>query len=292
MIENKLILGTVQFGLNYGINNQGGKPSSKRVKEILDTAFENKIKILDTAEAYGDSQKVIGEYHRKSKNAFQIITKFSASVKFLPSNIRERVLKNLEILQIDSLYCYMFHSFSDFKTYFAKYRKELLVLKKEKIIRKIGVSIYSNNELEEVLKFNEVEVIQLPFNLLDNKSKRGEIISKAKKKEIEIHTRSVFLQGLFFKKTDEFHGNLIRLKSSIIKLKNLCCKGYEMNDLALNYVYQQKNINNVLIGVDTVQQLQQNLYSINKSISKKQIETIDNINFNETELLNPSNWKL
>ncbi|MFL0093350.1 aldo/keto reductase [Tenacibaculum maritimum] len=292
MINNKLILGTVQLGLDYGINNTVGKPSRQDVKIILDTAYNNGIQLLDTAEAYGDSQERIGEYHRSTSNKFQIITKFSAATKNLPFNIKERVKRNIETLNVSSLYCYMFHSFADFDSYFSSFEKDLYSLKEAGLVFKIGVSVYTNEEFEKVLTFKNIDLIQLPFNLLDNISKRGDILSKARKKGIEIHARSAFLQGLFFKNPDNLTGHLNPLKAPLKKLQDLCSDNYKMNDLALNYAYSQKHINHVLIGVDTVRQLQDNLASINKAISRDQIEKIDHINIKETGLLNPSNWNL
>ena len=251
-MNSKLILGTVQFGLNYGINNIVGKPSKKNIKSILDSAYNNGIQLLDTAEAYGDSQNKIGEYHNNSTNKFNVITKFSSNAEGFSLNIIERVHNNLKILDVDKLYCYMFHSFDDFENHFENYRKELRLLKKNGIIDNIGVSVYTNNELESVLKFDEISLVQLPFNLLDNDNKRGDILKKAKVKGIEIHTRSVFLQGLFFKKISELGDKIKPLEPYLRSLNDLCDKDYKINDLALNYVCNKKNIDRVLIGVDNV----------------------------------------
>lgn len=289
-MNSKLILGTVQFGLNYGINNTAGKPSKENIKSILDSAYNSGIQLLDTAEGYGDSQIKIGEYHNNSTNKFKIITKFSSNAEGFSSNIIERVHNNLKILDIDKLYCYMFHSFDDFKKYFEKYRKDLLILKRDGIINNIGVSLYSNDELESVLKFNEITLVQLPFNLLDNNNKRGNIIKKAKAKGIEIHTRSAFLQGLFFKNTNEFSVKIKPLEPYLNLLNDLCDEDYKMNDLALNYVCNQKNIDKVLIGVDNVQQLESNILSEKKHIEKELTNNIEVIDVKETKLLNPSNW--
>ena len=114
----KIILGTVQFGLDYGINNKIGKPDNNEVKSILDYAFDNKINFLDTAEAYGNSHERIGEYHANSNNKFKVITKFSSSRLDLPKNISQRINHHLKILNIDSIYCYMFHNYDDFNKYF------------------------------------------------------------------------------------------------------------------------------------------------------------------------------
>jgi aryl-alcohol dehydrogenase-like predicted oxidoreductase len=289
-MNSKLILGTVQFGLNYGINNTAGKPSKENIKSILDSAYNSGIKLLDTAEAYGDSQNKIGEYHNNSTNKFNVITKFSSNTEGFSLNIIERVHNNLKILDVDKLHCYMFHSFDDFNKYFEKYRKDLLILKRDGIINNIGVSLYSNDELESVLKFDEITLIQLPFNLLDNNNKRGDILKKAKAKGIEIHTRSAFLQGLFFMNTSKLTIRIKPLGSYLNSLNDLCDEYYKMNDLALNYVCNNKNIDKVLIGVDNVHQLASNLLSEKKMIQKKIIKQIEAVDVKETELLNPSNW--
>ena len=289
-MNSKLILGTVQFGLDYGINNTKGKPSKENIKSILDSAYNSGIQLLDTAEAYGDSQNKIGEYHNNSTNKFNVITKFSPTKKGFSLNIIERAYNNLKILNVDKLYCYMFHSYNDFNNYFEKYREDLLILKRDGIINNIGVSLYSNNEFESVLEFNEITLIQLPFNLLDNKNKRGNILKKAKAKGIEIHTRSVFLQGLFFKNTSELTIKIKPLRPYLNSLNDLCDEDYKMNDLALNYVCNQKNIDKVLIGVDNVHQLESNILSEKKNIEKELIKKIEAIDVKETKILNPSNW--
>jgi aryl-alcohol dehydrogenase-like predicted oxidoreductase len=289
-MNSKLILGTVQFGLNYGVNNTVGKPSKENIKSILDSAYNNGIQLLDTAEAYGDSQNKIGEYHNNSTNKFNVITKFSSNAEGFSLNIIKRVHNNLKILDVDKLYCYMFHSFDDFENYFDNYRKDLLLLKKHGIIDNIGVSVYTNNELESVLKFDEISLVQLPFNLLDNDNKRRSILKKAKIKGIEIHTRSVFLQGLFFKKTSELGDKIKPLEPYLRSLNDLCDKDYKINDLALNYVCNKKNIDRVLIGVDNVVQLKANIASEKRNIQKEIFKKIEAIDVKEIELLNPSNW--
>ncbi len=268
MTSNKIILGTVQFGLDYGINNKLGKPSYEIIKEILDFAHKKKINFLDTAEAYGNSHENIGRYHMQNTNSFKIISKFSPLRKDLPNNISERIKFNLNTLKVESLYGYMFHSHKDFKTYFTLFKKELLLMKKEGYIKKIGVSLHSNLEIEDVLECDHIDLIQLPFNLLDNNNQRKKIILKAKKKGIEIHTRSVFLQGLFFKNVESLKGDLKHLKSYLIELNNFTSESIKINDIAIKYAVNQPFIDSVLIGVDNCNQLKINLKSANKLIPK------------------------
>ena len=288
---NKIVLGTVQFGLEYGINNNSGKPNKETIKSILDFAFQNNIRLLDTAEEYGDSQEVIGSYHKISSNKFNIITKFSHRRDNLSKNLTTRIYQNLKTLNVDSFYSYMFHSFTDFKTYFYLYKNEIKQLKKEGVIGRFGVSVYTNQETERLLEYDMIDLIQLPFNLLDNNNQRSEIIKKAKDKGIEIHTRSTFLQGLFFK--NEIPHKLLNLKPYLNRVNEISKeKNISLNNLALNYVCQQRNIDKILIGVDSVSQLEENVRSLRNQISLETVKKIDSINVLETSLLNPSNWSI
>ena len=285
-----MILGTVQLGLSYGINNKYGKPTFERVKDILDFAYLKGIKLLDSAEAYGNSQNRIGRYHEVSSNKFSVITKFSPTRKNLPKNIIDRVNSNLTTLRVASLYSYMFHSFKDYKKYFSYYKNDLIKLQKSKKINKIGVSLHSNEEITEVLSDNNIDLIQLPFNILDNSNKRRDILKHAKHKGVEVHTRSVFLQGLFFKDIKDLLGDFSSLKGGIIEINKLVTKDRNINALALQYVVNKPYIDNVLIGVDSVEQLKNNISSINKVLPNKIENHIDNINILKTKMLNPANW--
>lgn len=288
-MKSKLILGTAQFGMKYGINNKDGKPSFEKIKDILDFAYLKGIRLLDTAEAYGDSQNRIGEYHKISSHKFNVITKFSPIRMDLSENIIERVKTNLTTLDINFLYSYMFHSFKDYKRYFKKFKTDLIRLRSENIIKKIGVSLHSNEEIMEVIQDDEIGLIQLPFNMLDNVNQREDILKNAKDKGLEIHTRSTFLQGLFFKDIDSLQGKLSVLKKYLDQLKNLVSKE-KINNLALNYVYSNSNIDAILIGVDSVDQLKNNISCINSNKFNHILSNIDTINVEEEDMLNPANW--
>ena len=289
MHNNKIILGTAQFGLDYGINNKEGRPTYETIKEILDLAYQKKIIFLDTAEAYGNSHEIIGEYHANSNNKFKVITKFSPLRKDFPNNISERIKHHLNIMNIDSIYCYMFHNFNDYISFFNLFREDLLHLKRNGLIDKIGVSLHSNKEITEVLKNDTIELIQLPFNLLDNSHQRKEILIKAKIRGIEVHTRSVFLQGLFFKDSNEVKDELFEIKEGLNTIKSLVVKE-EMNDLALNYAYSKEYIDCILLGVDNVEQLKSNINTINNSKTNSFYHEVDNIVVKNNLLLNPANW--
>ena len=183
----------------------------------------------------------------------------------------------------------MFHNYDDFKKYFALFKTELLELKEAGVINKIGVSLHGNQDIDDVLKFKDVGLIQVPFNLLDNNSKREIVFSKAKRLGVEIHTRSTFLQGLFFKDIENIKGKTAVLQKYLRELKQMV-RNDDINSLAINYVYSNPNSDGILFGVDTVDQLRKNISCVNNNRFDDIFSDIDSIKVEEEELLNPANW--
>tara|TARA_R110002096_G_scaffold229836_1_gene419452 strand:- start:10542 stop:11420 length:879 start_codon:yes stop_codon:yes gene_type:complete len=288
ILNSKLILGTVQMGLSYGINNTVGKVSMENSHAILEYAFDNGIKILDSAEAYGNAHEVIGSFHKTHPNkGFEIITKLPHQFDV---DINDKVNTYLTDLKISQLHALLFHSFSSYKKNINNF-KVLADLKNTEKIKYIGVSVYTNEEIEEVLLNDDVDIIQLPFNLFDNSNLRGDFLEKAKSKGKIIHTRSAMLQGLFFKDIESDNQTVKNLKRELLQLSNITEKsGASLAQLALNYCIQQINIDNVLIGVDSKQQLEDNLKSLNYALEASIINEINNIKVSNINLLNPSLW--
>ena len=250
---NKIILGTVQFGLDYGINNDIGKPNYKEVKDILSLCHEQNITILDTASSYGTSQEVIGKYHSEHTDKFQIISKIKTTSLEEINTIFEN---SLYTLQIDSFYAYLIHDFSQYRQ-----QKEILsFLQKKKgqgKIKKIGFSLYYPYELEYLLDNNiPLDIVQVPFNLFDRRF--APYFEKIKERGIELHTRSAFLQGLFFK---DPHSLPDYFSSAFEKINNLQLLS-QINKipvfaLAFDFALMNPHIDNVLVGVSRKKHLEE-----------------------------------
>jgi len=287
---NKLILGTVQFGLDYGINNKNGKPQQDKVFEILDCAYQNEIRLLDTADAYGNAVDLIGDYHRKTGQLFDIITKFKID-KNEKINLTEKIGSSLQRLAVDSFWGYLYHSFNDYKNHPAVLN-ELITARENGQIKHIGVSIYNNDELLAAAEDKHIDIIQLPYNLLDNNKQRGDLIALAKANNKIIHTRSAFLQGLFFKDINTFPKKLSPLISELENIKHLTKHhNLDMATLALKYATTNQNIDNVLIGVDSTEQLVTNIQAVAaKELPTELIHKVNSIAVSDIALLNPSNW--
>lgn len=286
---NKLILGTVQMGLDYGINNSSGKISLENSCTILSKAFELGIDTLDTAEAYGNAHQIIGNFHLFNPEIkFKVITKVPHDVVAL--EIEQKIKTYIKDLNVDYLEVLMFHSFDSYE----KNRSIIAVLKNLKnhgIINHIGVSVYTNNQIEVLLSDDNVTVVQMPFNMLDNESIRGDLMHKMKAKGKVIHTRSAFLQGLFFK--EQFENNSItqKLSNELIAIKNISKEeNTSISNLALCYCLNQKNIDQVLIGVDSVNQLIDNMKAVDYKMNHDTLIKINALKVDNTDLLNPSLW--
>jgi aryl-alcohol dehydrogenase-like predicted oxidoreductase len=285
----KLILGTVQMGLDYGINNKLGKISLEESHQILLRAHISGITTLDTAEAYGNAHKVIGEFHKSYPNRrFNIVTKVPHSIE--GNSIEIKVNEYLKDIQVNCLEILMFHSFESFKSNESAVDK-LLGLKSKGLINHIGVSVYTNDQLEYLLDKDYITVVQLPFNLLDNYFVRGDLLEELKLKGKIIHTRSAFLQGLFFKKTSDKNKIVQKLKSELEILNQIVEQSNCLiEELALSYCLFQKNIDNVIIGVDSEDHLNTNIKASSYKIQEDTIQKINNIKTKDVDLLNPSLW--
>ncbi|MBC7381835.1 MAG: aldo/keto reductase [Bacteroidia bacterium] len=284
---NKLILGTVQFGLNYGINNTTGIPTHEEVFEMLDLAKQEGILTLDTAEAYGNAQQVIGAYIQQTKKQFRINSKFKLSNK-LPLN--EQLSNTLNELNLTGLNTYFFHSYTDFIEQ-PDCLKYLNTLKEDAKIKSIGLSVYDNTEFLMAINCDDIDVIQLPFNCFDNLNQRGELLHKAKARNKTIQVRSIYLQGLFFKEAEKLSDQLAPLKKQINALHHIA-KDLQMtiDELALAYVVLQPSIDEIIIGVENKDQLIKNIALFKKEYTPTLIEEINKINIKEVELLYPKNW--
>jgi aryl-alcohol dehydrogenase-like predicted oxidoreductase len=282
-MSSKLILGTVQFGLNYGINNTQGKPAKEDVFKVLSYAYEKGIRYLDTAELYGDAHEIIGQFHILNPDKkFNIITKFPHEFN---GELDSKISIYLNQLNVNNLSAILFHSFDSYKLHKSQISSKLTG------VEKIGVSIYTNEQMNEVIDDVNVDIIQLPFNLFDNINLRGELLKKAKTKNKIIHTRSAFLQGLFFMNKGNPNKIVVKLKKELEFITNLSERSsISVGSLALNYCLNQSDIDGVLIGVDSLEQLKENIAFLDNEIKTQYFCEIEMINIQNCDLLNPSLW--
>jgi aryl-alcohol dehydrogenase-like predicted oxidoreductase len=275
-MNSKIGLGSVQFGIDYGVSNDHGQTSSEEVENILDYAYKVEINIIDTAASYGNAEQVLG---------FNDLSRFKIISKFMPQEgsktISFQLNKSLKDLNVNSLYGYLSHrplSLIDNP----KQWDELLTMKQENKIKKIGFSLNEPSELELLLNRGmSPDLIQVPFNYFDNRFR--DYLIELKAKGCEIHTRSSFLQGLFFADVQKLPSFFNEVKNDIAELQSSF--GNNLSGVLLKYVLALDYIDVVIMGVNNKKQLRNNLTSMNTT------QDIPYVNFNFSDsILMPSNW--
>ena len=299
MKKNKLVLGTAQLGLDYGIANKIGKPEENKAFEIMKYAVENGINYFDTAHSYGNSETTIGKFlniFEVYKNKINIITKMPSlkKEKLNEKNINNCFFESLHRLGQDSIYCYMIHDFSDIATNCDEIEKNFLKLKENGYIKKIGVSIYEPYQLEFLVKYFDFDLIQLPINIFDQRFITNRSLQWLKRKNIEVYARSIFLQGLLFLEENTLSPKMNKFKDYISRLNEISLKyNFSKEEIALLFVKAITEIDKIVIGVEKIDQLQRNVKILSKSGSFDKIKTLINFEdffIEDTNIINPRRW--
>ncbi|MCF6296414.1 MAG: aldo/keto reductase [Flavobacteriaceae bacterium] len=282
----KIALGSAQFGLDYGINNAKGKISNSEIDNIISYAKSVKIHTIDTAQSYGNSEEVIGNL--QLVNDFNIITKISLNKD---DNVEKLIIKSLANLQIDKIYGLLLHNFNDF-TNNPALLKSLNKEKEKGKIHKYGFSLYNPQELKYLIDNNfHFDIVQIPFSIFDRRFEPYfEIL---KNKNVEIHVRSVFLQGLIFKTPNTLSNHFKNISHQLMELNNLAnMHEISISSIALNFVMNQKLIDKVVIGIDSLQQLKENVNILKESkIVEPFISGLNELKITDENILLPFNWK-
>jgi len=285
----KIGLGTVQFGLRYGVANQFGQVSKSDAGSILSVARKHQVDTLDTAVSYGDSERILGELGVKD---LRIITKLP-SVPIDYPDVFEWVLSNVKLslqkLKLTSLHALLLHDSSQLTgSRGESIYKALLELKRQKLINKIGVSIYDPMELDDVIKDFRVDLIQAPFNILDRRLWNSGWMHRLKRCGVEIHVRSAFLQGLLLMRFEDrpaFFSRWDHLWSSWSEWTRV--SNVSPLRACIQFLMAYPQIDRIIVGVESASQLEE----IVTASKLGALEGIPEFIFAEAEtLLNPFRW--
>lgn len=284
----KLALGTVQFGLNYGIANPNGQVGMEEAQAIIRHAHGSGLDTLDTAVNYGDSEQRLGEIGVAD---WQVISKLPAlpdQCEDISKWIRNQVKASLERMRITSLRGLLLHRPEQLH---GKHGKEiyqcLLALKQDGLVEKIGISIYDPIELDAFIRNFKIDLVQAPFNVLDRRLITTGWMYKLMQMGIELHTRSVFLQGLLLMSPrlrpaqfNRWHSTWQRWDQWLIET------GLTPQQACLRYAVAHIGIAQVIVGVDNVNQLKEIELSALGSIPELPKE----LNSTDIDLINPGRW--
>ena len=285
----KLALGTVQFGMDYGINS-GIKVEQNEVLKIVNLARKSGITLIDTAQLYGSSEKVLGNVNTVD---FDIVTKSRAFEQDIINENEANLVINdldhsLKLLKQKSLYAFLVHHGEDLlKPGGEMIFNKLQILKEQGLVKKIGFSAYIDNQLIKIIERFDIDIIQLPMNILDNRLINNGLLNKLYSRGIEIHTRSVFLQGLLLMDMDKRPKYFDRW-SNLWKFWYEWLTDNKLSPLeaSIRYMISKPEISRVLVGVDNKDQLKNII-----NASDGNIPTIpEELTSDDPDLLNPGNW--
>lgn len=261
--SKKLALGTVQFGLDYGISNPDGKVPTDGVAQILHRALDHGVAVLDTAYAYGDSENVLGQclssFSKMDSDRFRVVSKYPPGDR--PA-VAEILRESLDQLGLDHLYGYLFHSLDTYREKPERWA-EMCVLREQGLVKKVGFSLYQPQDalalLAELSGNNQqIDLVQVPFSVLDQRW--SEAWSALKGAGVEVHVRSVFLQGLVFREAAGLDPHFSGAFPSLNKLRELAAEsGLSVAALCLGFALAQPEIDQVVMGVANLNQFEENV---------------------------------
>jgi aryl-alcohol dehydrogenase-like predicted oxidoreductase len=291
----KLALGTVQFGLDYGVSNQLGQVSKAEINEILALANQASIKTLDCAAAYGDSEQTIGQ--SPQSKYFDIVTKIphlqSTETSLVP--YFQQSLKSLNRTTIDTLLLHdvnniLQHPNSDV------FCHELNQLKIQKKVNRIGISVYTPEQIVQAIKKLNIDVVQAPLNLFDQRFCAQSTIEILSQHNIKLHARSIFLQGLLLMGSGTWPEYFSPYLSYLNKLDELS-KHSQLTKLTLAMAFLLQNsliepyLEKLVVGCCSAAQLEEIIQSYQQALTLP----LGEINWGgfscpEPALINPSYW--
>ena len=285
----KIALGTVQFGLPYGIANQVGQVTRTEAKAMLQLAVTNDIDTLDTAIAYGESETCLGKV---GTQGFKLVTKLA-----LPDGcadvrgwVQEQVAASLARLGVSAVYGLLLHRSEQLLGSNGKELYQALQeLKDSGRVQKVGVSIYAPSELEAISKLFRLDLVQAPFNLVDRRLHTTGWLRRLKNNGVEIHTRSVFLQGLLLMPQAAIPHKFAQW-GDLWQRWHKWLSGNDVSALqaCLAFPLAFPEVDRVVVGADSVSQLAQIIDAVNDA---PQVDFPD-LQCKEKNLINPSRWIL
>lgn len=255
----ELCIGTVEFGMQYGIR-YSGRPDAETAEAMLEYARAHGIVSIDTSSAYGEAERIIGGFlHKQPRKEIHIYTQLRPDILYSipPKNyyntIRQNLRESLQSLHVEYVDGCLFHNAEYVDN--AAAMQALAQLKRDGLAKRTGMSTYTPAEFEKAIRIPSVDILQIPYNLLDT---RLDGLLKKVRPNVEIHARNVFLQGLLLTDTDEVPQPLWDAKQYLLRIDAFCeYYGVTRMQAVLNFIKTQPRIDKLVFGVQNMAQLEQ-----------------------------------
>jgi len=283
---NRIILGGAQLGLPYGVLGTGEKLKALEVKDLLDAAESIGIQTIDTAIAYGTSESVIGDY---SNSRFKIITKLPPlpnDVNDVSGWVRQKIDGSLTRLQTKKIDALLLHHPQDLTGEFGvKLEKVIRELLSEGVMKRFGVSIYAPDELTTIVGHFPIDVVQTPFNVFDQRITPW--LETLSRNGIEVHARSVFLQGLLISPANARPARFRKWEAQFNQFDNWVSElSMSAISVCLGVALNQPGISHLVVGALNSSQLLETAAQIPKEFSHRS----DAMQTNDPALIDPRVW--
>ena len=283
----KLALGTVQFGLPYGISNSRGQVPPAEAAQMLRLAAASGVDVLDTAQAYGSSEEVLGDILSAGQLDFRIVTKLKRGPEGAVS-----AAPSLKRLKRDRVYGLMLHSFAEYCRAPEIYG-ELLRAKSLGLAERTGFSVYSPSEAERLLDAGvSFDILQFPYNIFDRRF--DALMPRLKAAGVELHVRSVFLQGLLLLDPAALNPYFTAVKEKLSALRGAAAAaGTSMTRLCLAAVKANGLIDRVVVGVASLAELKANLedFAGAPAPAGALAAALEKCRVDDESIINPALWK-
>jgi len=284
-----IVIGTAQFGLNYGISNQTGQVKNSAAVNILSFAQTIGINSLDTAVAYGNSQEVIGYAQKQLDGQFNIITKLSVD-NVSTEQVIEQVQDSLSLLHCKQLDTILLHQADELlNERKAENYQKLSALKTLGLCRKIGVSFYHPEQFLQLATEMKLDVIQVPINIFDQRFLAAQVKEKVQSDNIEVHARSLFLQGLLLMNVEQLPAYFGSFQSQLRTFQQML-KEEQLTALqaCLSFAKSTQFVDKFVVGISQLSELEQIVLEYS-NIDKRQFTEYAST---ELGLINPALWQL
>lgn len=282
-------LGTVQFGLDYGVSNTAGNVPLEQVKQILEFCYKNQIQLLDTASIYGNSEQVLGR--TVDHQQVNIVSKIYPNLDYSKGLYKTEVNNSLQRLNGQCLYGLLLHNgnellMPDGEQKFA----ELQHLKSEGLTNKVGVSVYDPGTLFQIIEQYDIDLVQIPLNLFDQRFVTSGLLAKLKQKNIEVHSRSTFLQGLLLMQENDLPEYFQPYQQHI--LNYFAQRGENKLVAPIQFIKQLELVDVMVVGCTNVNELAQILDAFSQQSSHQTHLNFEQFQSDEPNLILPTHWKL
>lgn len=286
----KLALGTAQFGLNYGISNQSGIIKSEQAARILKDAHLAGIDTLDTAIDYGHSEAALGNLDVRSWKVVSKLPAIPPEYDDLRNWVKFQIKGSLDRLRVTKLHAILLHRPYQLLEDIGPTLYDVLAdMKSQGFVCKVGVSVYDPSELDSLFSKYSFDIVQVPLNILDRRFMDSGWISRLHLSGVEIHTRSVFLQGLLLM-LPQNRPQIFNQWESIWDQWNHWLMKTNLTPLqaCIRYVNSISQIDKIIVGVDSVSQLSEIIEALGDSLD----EIPDFGSVIDNRLINPATWRL